>query len=235
MSSTASPEIPNEVLPVFKRLKSRFKLDWEEIGIGGKEFSFLTVNDLEPLIGGKDIFANSLDFPFWVKVWEASVVLGFFMSRLDPSPESRVLELGAGLGVSGIVAAAFGHQVTITDYKDEILDFARVSAAVNGVGDQVEFSLLDWTAPASLGQFDVIIGSEILFHERFFSPLLKVFQFYLKPDGAIYLAHDVRRKSLSPFLERCSADYDIAVQKQRISSDDESYEVLLNRLTPRLH
>ena len=232
--ATKSVEIPAEVNRVYQHLLARFKLEWEEVGIAGRNFRFLTVNDLEPLIGGKDIFANTLDFPFWVKVWEAAVVLGFFMSRQRPEQVGRCLELGAGLGVAGIVAAGFGHEVMITDYKEEILDFPRVSAAVNGVADRVEVARLDWTAPSDLGGFDTIIGSEILFHERFFSPLLEVFSHYLKPGGQIFLAHDVRRKSLAPFLERCSDQYEIGVQKQRISSGDEKYEIILNRLTPRL-
>jgi predicted nicotinamide N-methyase len=227
-------EIPEEVAAVYGRLRSRFRLEWEEVGIGGRRFRFLTVSDLEPLLNGKDPFANTLDFPFWVKVWEAAVVLGFYLSRQPRGSLGRCLELGAGLGVAGIVAAGFGHEVVVTDYKEEILDFPRVSAAVNGVAERVDVERLDWTAPADLGQFDTIIGSEILFHERFFTPLLRVFQQYLKPNGQIILAHDVRRKSLRPFLERCGDEYEIGVQKQRISAGDEGYEILLNRLRPRL-
>ncbi len=226
-------EIPAEVQEVHRRLRSRFKLEWEEVGVGGRSFRFLTVNDLEPLIAGRDIFSNTLDFPFWVKVWEAAVVLGLFMSRQPPEQVGRCLELGAGLGVAGIVAAGFGHEVVITDYKEEILDFPRVSAAVNGVAGRVEVARLDWTAPADLGRFDTIIGSEILFHERFFTPLLELFRLYLKPGGRIYLAHDVRRKSLAPFLQRCAPHYEIGVQRQSIFSGDEGYEIILNRLTPR--
>ena len=79
----------------------------------------------------------------------------------------------------------------------------------------------------------MIVGSEVLFNERFFNPLLGVFKKYLAPDGIIYMAHDVRRKSLGGFLPLCEQDYEIGMQKRTLRAGDESIEVLLTRLTPR--
>ncbi len=225
--------LPAEARQTYQRLKSKYPLEFQDVVVGGRPFHFLTLGDLEPLIGGKDIFADALNFPFWVKIWEASVMLALMMANLRPKEGERVLELGAGLGVSGMVAAGFGHRVTITDYKEEILDFGRVSAGACGVSDNVEFALVDWTAPADLGRFETIIASEVLFHERFFKPLLKVFRYYLAPGGTIYLSHDIRRKSLAGFLPLCEEEYQIAAQKKELSSGDEEYAILLTRLTPK--
>ncbi|MGC9022449.1 MAG: class I SAM-dependent methyltransferase, partial [Dissulfurimicrobium sp.] len=156
------------------------------------------------------------------------------MARMPTDPGRRILELGAGVGVAGIVAAAFGHCVTVTDFDDEILDFARVSAAVNGC-EGVFQKRLDWLEPdGSLGKFEIIIGSEILFNSRFFAPLLKVFEIFLAPNGVIYLSHDKRRKSLAGFLGFCSGCYDIAIKEVTLhSGEDESFQILLTRLTPK--
>ncbi len=226
-------KIPEKVLPIYRRLAKRYKLDFESVAIRGKRFSFLHLQDIEPLIAGKDIFANSDEFPFWVKIWESSVILADFMASMEPDPERRILELGAGLGVTGIVAAGFGHKVLLTDYQDEILDFERVSAAINECDQNTDFSRLDWLKPAELGTFEMIIGSEILFHPKFFEPLLHVFKKYLSPKGVIYMAHDVRRKSLGQFLPLCEKEYDIAMQKRVLRSEDETVEVLLTRLVPK--
>jgi len=67
--------IPKEVEETFKKLQDKYKLEFEEVSIRGKHFKILHLKDIEPLIAGKDIFANSLDFPFWVKIWEAEVIL----------------------------------------------------------------------------------------------------------------------------------------------------------------
>ena len=225
--------IPKEVEGIFQKLQNKYKLEFEEVSIRGKHFKILHLKDIEPLIAGKDIFANSLDFPFWVKIWEVEVVLANLVASFPVKPNTQILELGAGLGVAGMVAASFGHKVTITDYKEEILDFVRVSSYVNNCFSNIRLELLDWLNPKELGEFDVIIASEILFHESFFNPLLNVFKKYLKPNGTIYMTHDIRRKSLRKFLPLCEKDYNIGVKKINLSTDDEKYEILITRLLPK--
>ncbi|MGQ9745970.1 MAG: class I SAM-dependent methyltransferase [Dissulfurimicrobium sp.] len=225
-------DIPPHVNTIYRRLASKYAIEFESLTVKGRQFRFLCLSDIEPLIKGKDIFANISDFPFWVKIWESSIVLADFMARMPADPGQRILELGAGLGVVGIAAAGFGHRVTITDYDDEILDFSRVSAAVNRCEGVLQ-QRLDWLEPGELGRFDVIIGSEVLFNSRFFGPLLNVLERYLAPNGVVYLAHDVRRKSLSGFLKLCASSYDIAVNRRTLHSDDEAFEIIISRLVPK--
>ena len=225
-------EIPAAVEDTVRRLSRKYQLDFEPVNIRGREFYFLHLADIEPLVAGRDIFANASEFPFWVKIWEASLVMANLMAAMPVREGLRVLELGAGLGVAGIVGAATGHHVTITDYEDEIMDFVRVSAEVNGCAANVHLATLDWLNPSDIGEFDVIIGSEVLFHERFFEPLLACFKRYLKPGGVIYMAHDRRRKSLAPFLRMCEPHYDISARKQVMKSRGETLEIVLTRMIP---
>ncbi len=225
--------IPQEVEQTFNKLQNKYSLEFENVTIRGKKLKILHIKDIEPLIAGNDIFANSLEFPFWVKIWEAEVILANLVATFPVEPGKQMLELGAGLGVAGMVAASFGHKVTITDYKDEILDFVRVSACINNCLSNIRLELLDWLKPKELGQFDTIIASEVLFHESFFVPLLDVFKKYLKPNGTIYMTHDIRRKSLAKFLPLCEKDYQIGVKKINLSTDDENYEILITRLLPK--
>lgn len=224
--------IPDQVKPVYRRLEKKYSLEFESLTVRSRQFHFLYLQDIEPLIAGRDIFANTLDFPFWVKIWEAAVVLADFMAGLPQEPGEKVLEIGAGLGVAGIVASSFGHSLTITDYQDEILDFVRVSAAVNGC-ERIDSAKLDWLDPTDIGRFHTIIGAEVLFHPKFFEPLLNVLRKCLAPGGRIFLAHDARRKSLAGFLPLCEKEYQIGMQKKRFRSDSESLDILLTRLVPR--
>lgn len=225
-------EIPAGVESVVRELDKKYTLDFEVVSVRGKLLYFMHLADIEPLVSGKDIFANASEFPFWVKIWEASVMMANLMASMKPVPGARVLELGAGLAVPGIAAAVYGHEVTVTDYEDEILDFVKVSAAVNGCEDRITCRKLDWLEPEAegLGQFECIIGSEILFHERFFKPLQHVFQKLLAPNGVIFMAHRLERKSLAPFLRLCSSDFHISAQKKKIRAGRKSFEIVLNRL-----
>ena len=137
------------------------------------------------------------------------------------------------MAAPGLVAAARGYEVTLSDYEPHILDFQRVSAAANGF-DDVEFRMIDWLEPPEMPQFDRIIGAEILFRDDFFAPLLAIFKNYLKDDGEIYLAHDLRRKSVPKFLDLAQKDFKIAVTKTTMQNEEgEKITILVNRLTKK--
>ncbi|HEX9714355.1 MAG TPA: methyltransferase, partial [Desulfurivibrionaceae bacterium] len=193
-------QLPEKQYARLREIRKNYKVDFAPLRLRGKEIQLLQVTDLEPLLGGKDPFENVEEFPFWVKLWEAAMVLADLMLTTPPAKEGQtLLELGAGLGAPGLAAALAGYRVTLTDYEPHILDFQRVSAAATGLKG-VECRLLDWLKPPTLPRFDTLIGAEILFREEFFAPLLNIFRALLADQGVIYLAHDARRKSLPKFL-----------------------------------
>ena len=107
-----------------------------------------------------------------------------------------------------------------------------MSAAANGLTD-IDFKIIDWKSPKDMPQFDRIIGAEILFRDEFFDPLLKLFGSYLAPKGEIYIAHDVRRKSVPQFLALAEKEYEIAVSARKMRSEDKELTILINRLRKR--
>lgn len=226
-----SKKLPENTRKVLKRLGKKYKVGFSPLKIKDLELDILQVTDLEHLLAGKDPFENVSEFPFWVKLWEASMVLAHVVASLPVQGRPRLLELGAGMAAPGLVAAARGYAVTLSDYEPHILDFQRVSAAANGFTD-VDFRMIDWLNPPEMPKFDRIIGAEILFREDFFDPLLALFKEYLQDDGEIYLAHDVRRKSVPKFLELAQQDFQVAVSKTTMQNEEgEKITILINRLT----
>ncbi len=217
---------------IYQKIRNEYKVAFEPLELGAARLNLMRVMDLEPLLEGKDPFKNVADFPFWVKLWEAAIVLAHFLIGQEFKTGTTVLELGAGMGAPGLAAAAAGCTVTLSDYEERILDFERVSAAASRL-DNVRFEILDWKNPPDLPRFDIIAGAEILFREEFFAPLLDVLRQTLKPDGIVYLAHDIKRNSLKPFLEMAEAEYNIATLKRTLKSPEEDKVILLNRLIPR--
>lgn len=221
--------LPEKAQKVLKRIKKKYKVGFKPLRVREVELEILQVTDLERLLGGKDPFADIENFPFWVKLWEASLMLANIMATIPAEQGKNLLELGAGMGAPGLVAARRGYSVILSDYEPHILDFQRVTAAANGL-DNVEFKMIDWLKPPKIGQFDTIIGAEILFRDEFFQPLLNVFDKYLAPEGTIYLAHDIRRKSVPKFLDKAGKDFHIAVKLQKMKSEDGELTILINRL-----
>ena len=226
------PSLPPAIETLRQTIQDRYPVAFETLNIGGEPLHLLQVQDIEPLLAGKDPFADTGAFPFWVKLWESSMALAAFVATLTPRPGETLLELGAGLGAPGLAAARRGFAVTLTDYEEEILDIQRVNAAANGL-DNVTCRLLDWKAPPQLERYDTIIGAEILFREEFFAPLLNLFDTLLAPDGVIYLAHDMRRKSLPAFLRQAEDRFSIEFSTRTMRSDEETLTVVINRLRPR--
>lgn len=224
------PQLPEKTKKTLKRIRKQFTVAFEPLTVSDIHLEILKVTDLEQLLGGKDPFANVSEFPFWIKLWESSLVLGELLASMPPKPGQTLLEIGAGLAAPGLVAAARGYQVTLSDYEPHILDFERVSAAASNIAE-INFKIVDWKKPPEMGKFDIIIGAEILFREDFFQPLLTVFDKYLAADGVILMAHDVRRKSLAQFLPLAEKKYSIGTKARKMRKENEELTILLNRLT----
>lgn len=81
----------------------------------------------------------------------------------------RVLELGCGLGLPSLVAAARGAEVTAVDWAEDAVVLLRQNAARNGLALVSEVH--DWRQP--LGRtFDLAIAADVLYERRNVEPVL---------------------------------------------------------------
>lgn len=226
-----------QTLPALERtlyntIKEQYKVAFEPLKIKEHQLHLLKITDLEQILDGKDPLKDVSSFPFWIRLWEAAIVLSEFIAGLPCDKETTLLELGAGLGAPGLIAAAAGFQVTLTDYEELILDFEKINAAASNL-QNVQCVKLDWLDPPEMPRYDVIVGAEILFREEFFEPLLNVLRRALKPEGVVYLAHDIKRRSMEPFLKLAEKEYIISASRRKLKSLDEDKTILLTRLQPR--
>lgn len=195
------------------------------VGIRGRKFTLLTPKSIDQYI---DPVNPVQDFPLWAKVWEASWVLADYLAGLPVDPGKRFLEIGCGLGLVGIVAASFGHKVLMTEHNPEALEFARANAEKNQCPD-VETLDLDWNSPPIYGRFDWIVGSEVVYHERDFEPLRKLFERLLKPEGEVILCEGIRRTSLE-FFKEMQKHFELKAQQKSVRSPEKTIPVILCRM-----
>lgn len=211
-------------------LQSRFGTETTPVTVNGKTIQIVQAKEIGRMIEKQFSQDDPLaDFPFWAKIWEASIILSHEIAKIKPEDDKRFLEIGAGIGVAGLFAAAFGHEVTITDYNEDAMLFAMMSAQANQLHN-VRFQLLDWCSPSLYGKYDYIIGSEVLFNTKFSVPLCKLLNEALAPDGAIYLAHDKSRMAPRSFFELADHHFKIETKNTVMRGDDEEFHIVVHRL-----
>ncbi|NCO60701.1 MAG: methyltransferase [Deltaproteobacteria bacterium CG_4_8_14_3_um_filter_51_11] len=195
------------------------------VKIRGRSFNFFVPRTIERFINQEDVFQG---FPLWAKVWEASLVLADHLASRDPVEGRRILEIGAGMGVVGIVAAAFGHQVTITEYNEDALNFARANVLLNREGMALKPAVLplDWHSPQMEGSFEILAGSEVVYSQRDFEPLNRLFERYLVRGGEIILAEGIRGTTME-FLKKMSLTYKISAKRKVLRSVEKEIPLIL--------
>jgi predicted nicotinamide N-methyase len=211
-----------------KSFQEKYETDTKDMVIRHRSFKFLVPKTIDRYIDPKDLFH---DFPLWSKIWEASIVLADYLAGLPVDPDKCFLEIGCGLGVVGIVAASFGHRITMTETNPYALDFAHANAEINppSAGSNLRILKLDWNRPRLKALFDYIVASEIIYSERDYQSILNLFKTYLTPEGEIILAEGVRKTTLE-FFRQMGQFFHITAQKKVLRSKEQETRVMLCRM-----
>ncbi|MBG0791692.1 MAG: 50S ribosomal protein L11 methyltransferase [Desulfovibrionaceae bacterium] len=169
-----------------------------EVEVGGRVWLLDRAADLEALwneMDGEDM-GDDERLPYWAEVWPASVLLGRHILRNADRLRGRTcLDVGCGLGLTGMIASGVGAQVLAFDYEWPAVRFARRNADLNGV-HQPLWTVMDWREPAVRpGAFEFIWAGDVLYEKRFFTPLVRLFRHALAPGGRIWIGEPVRTVS----------------------------------------
>jgi 2-polyprenyl-3-methyl-5-hydroxy-6-metoxy-1,4-benzoquinol methylase len=212
-------------------IEEKYELELMPITIGGKTLNLYAITNW-------DVFVDHLaskgegyvkNFPFWVKIWEASIVLTDHLAGIRLDKTKEILEIGAGMGITGLFLGAFGHKVTITDYEDDALELLRMNVEHNGL-DNVSVKKLDWNNPDVTGKYDVICGSELIYNESFIEPVINLFKKYLRPNGMVFLSHEVQRKCLVQFIGMVPGRFEMENVVKTMKGEKELHRVVIHIL-----
>jgi len=137
---------------------------------------------------------------YWWEATSAAVALAEYIFDMEDLVNKRVLELGCGPGIPGIMAAKRHATVVFTDYNESALHLAQENAKLNDLDfSKIFFVQLDWENPCEIGSFDVILGSEIVYDYSVHKLLMNLLVNSMNKDGCILLA-DRKRLSVSRFV-----------------------------------
>lgn len=211
--------------------REKYELEMMPIAIGGKKLQLYG-------IGNWDTFVSNLEhkgeeyvkeFPFWVKVWEASIVLADHLIQAGLEKKKEILEIGAGMGITGLFLGEFGYNVTITDYEEDALELLRMNVKQNRLNN-VSVRRLDWNNPELTKKYDIICGSELIYNERSIEPVINLFRKYLQPDGTVYIAHDSQRMCMMKFIGMVPGRFEIENILKTLRGGNDLHKIVIHTL-----
>ncbi len=165
--------------------------------VGGREWSVLHTRALLTHAEEADFFQEFLNrLPYGVALWPSAIALAHEVaSRAEAFHGTSVLELGAGTGLPGIVAASLGAKVVQTDRHEVPMSVCKRNGERNSI-HAIDHRLADWTDWDDASPYDWILGSDILYGETMHPYLRRIFESNLAPEGRVLLSDPFRAISL---------------------------------------
>jgi predicted nicotinamide N-methyase len=148
---------------------TELRLRYQTIEFGKTDIHVCTLRDKQefhdPAGVAQELGISSATWSLFGVIWPSSLVLARFMAGFD-TKSKRILEVGCGMALSSLLLNKQQADITATDYHPESQKFLTRNALLNG--DQpIAFERVSWgDKNDSLGLFDLIIGSDLLYEEE---------------------------------------------------------------------
>lgn len=200
-----------------------------ELTVGSRQLTLLRVKDLQRWVDREALLRDETEEPpYWAHLWTGSLTLARCIEEWIECRDLNVLDLGCGLGLTGIVASLKGGQVTFADKEPEALAFATVNAQINNC-PLFEARVLDFTKDALAQQFSLILGAEILYDRPTFPALVAFLVRHLSPNGRAVLA-DAKRTNTDDFYRQLD-QAGLAWTKEEIPEREENLPLTISIVT----
>jgi len=170
--------------------------------------------------------ANAPEPPYWAHLWPGSRALARLVAHEIPCAGRRVVDVGCGLGLAGIVAARRHAQVVLFDYVLAAVRFARVNVALNGVAALVTQS--DVAAPSFRAHFDHCLAADVTYDPPLQAAVAAFLATHLAPDGRGWCAESVR--TFDTGFPRACAAHGLHIEERELHEPEDGRDTLV-----RLH
>ena len=169
--------------------------------VGARQLTLIRVKDLERWVDREALLRDETEEPpYWAHLWTGALTLAHYLEHQVECRDLQVLDLGCGLGLTGIIAALKGGRVTFADKESAAVTFALMNAQMNNC-PLCEVKTVDFTRDTLDSQFSLILGAEILYDRPTFPALVTFLAHHLTPNGTALFA-DARRTNTEEFYRQ---------------------------------
>jgi predicted nicotinamide N-methyase len=181
----------------------------------------------DPLGEADRLGISSAAWPLFGQLWPSGAHLAARMALRPVNVLERVLELGCGLALASLVGHRRGADMTASDCHPLTEAFLEENLRLNELAP-MKYRHGDWNAPSLVlnpesvrhhrvvhGEYDLIIGSDLLYDVDSGAPLAEFIARHASPAAEIWIV-DPDRGNRSAF-HRCMAAHDFVMREERLS------------------
>ena len=169
---------------------TNLRIRYQTIEFGKTDVHLCTLRNKQEFYDPKGIAKNlgisSAAWPIFGIVWPSGLVLAHHMINYDVGTK-RVLEIGCGTALSSLLLNKENVDITATDYHPEAENFLNRNTELNG-DDLIPFERTGWADNNdTLGRFDLIIGSDLLYEDEHIELLAGFIQEHSNPKCEVII------------------------------------------------
>jgi predicted nicotinamide N-methyase len=161
-----------------------------------------------------DLGISSATWSLFGVIWPSSEVLARLMQTYNIDGKS-VLEIGCRIAMPSLILGKRGANVTASDNHPEAVKFLKKNAKLNDL-KEINFLRADWEELDNpLPQYDLIIGSDILYQRMLPKILSKFIDKVAKPKSEVILI-DPNRGNYTSFInemKNINYSFDLSIPK----------------------
>jgi predicted nicotinamide N-methyase len=166
---------------------------WPDFDFSGKKSNGFNINGKRLLLADISTIEGNHAVRTAETIWDGSIILSWFLAKQKESLHldgAKVIEIGAGRGIAGLVAGLLGAEVTITDLPDAVPAIQK-SILLNNLSHCVAVPL-DWKSPDCDTKFKYIIAADVVWIPDLIEPLVNTIDKLLQKETIMYLCHQTR-------------------------------------------
>jgi len=169
---------------------SSLRVSYQTIEFGDADIHLRTLRDKQEFLDAEGIAEklgiSSAQWSLFGVVWPSSEVLAHLMSDFAIN-NKRILEIGCGIGLTSLMLNQRNADITATDYHPEVESFLEQNVALNK-GETIPFVRTAWADELSgLGEFDLILGSDLLYEDEHADLLSRFINQHAKPNCEVII------------------------------------------------
>jgi len=171
---------------------------------------------------------SSAAWPIFGLLWPSGAHLAARLALRPVRSDERILEVGCGLALASLVGHRRGADVTASDRHPLAERFLEENLRLNHLGP-IKYRHGDWSAPESpperdsasapfilRGQYDLIIGSDLLYERDADAALAGFIARHASPAGEVWIVDPDRGNR--PVFNRQMAGEGFLLREERLDS-----------------